>query len=36
MWIRSELKERGKINFKMFYWKSVLVCFITYYWWRYK
>lgn len=29
MWIRSELKERGKINFKRFYWKSVLVCFIT-------
>ena len=29
MWIRSELKEKGKINFKRFYWKSVLVCFIT-------
>ena len=28
MWIRSELKERGKISFKRFYWKSVLVCFI--------
>ena len=28
MWIRSELKERGKITFKKFYWKSVLVCFI--------
>ncbi|WP_343347563.1 DUF975 family protein [Terrisporobacter petrolearius] len=29
MWIRSELKERGKITFKRFYWKAVLVCFIT-------
>lgn len=28
MWIRSELKERGKITFKRFYWKSVIVCFI--------
>ncbi|MCC3862811.1 DUF975 family protein [Terrisporobacter petrolearius] len=28
MWIRSELKERGKITFKRFYWKAVLVCFI--------
>ena len=28
MLIRSELKERGKISFKRFYWKSVLVCFI--------
>lgn len=28
MWIRSELKERGKITFKKFYWKAVLVCFI--------
>lgn len=28
MWIRSELKERGKITFKRFYWKSVLVCLI--------
>ena len=29
MWIRSELKERGKVIFKRFYWKSVLVCFIS-------
>lgn len=28
MWVRSELKERGKSTFKRFYWKSVLVCFI--------
>jgi len=28
MWTRSELKERGKITFKRFYWKAVLVCFI--------
>lgn len=28
MWIRSELKERGKSTFKRFYWKSVIVCFI--------
>lgn len=28
MWIRSELKERGKVTFKRFYWKSVLVAFI--------
>lgn len=28
MWIRSELKEKGKITFKRFYWKSVLVSFI--------
>lgn len=28
MWIRSELKERGKITFKRFYWKAVLVSFI--------
>ena len=28
MWIRSELKERGKVTFKRFYWKAVLVCFI--------
>lgn len=28
MWIRSELKERAKVTFKRFYWKSVLVCFI--------
>ena len=29
MFNRSELKERGKINFKRFYWKSVIVCIIT-------
>lgn len=28
MWIRSELKERGKITFKRFYWKAVIVSFI--------
>lgn len=29
MWIRSKLKEKGKQSFKRFYWKSVLVCFIS-------
>ena len=29
MWTRRDLKEKGKINFKKFYWKAVLVCFIT-------
>lgn len=29
MWIRSKLKENGKQSFKRFYWKSVLVCFIS-------
>ena len=29
MWTRRELKEKGKVNFKKFYWKAVLVCFIT-------
>ena len=28
MWVRSELKEKGKINFKKFYWKSVVVSLI--------
>ena len=28
MWSRRELKERGKLTFKRFYWKAVLVCFI--------
>ncbi|MBO4901953.1 MAG: DUF975 family protein [Lachnospiraceae bacterium] len=28
MWIRSEIKEIGKTNFKNNYWKSVLVAFI--------
>lgn len=28
MWIRSELKEQGKLTFKRFYWKAVLVSFI--------
>lgn len=28
MWNRSELKKRGKVNFKKSYWKSVLVCII--------
>lgn len=28
MWSRSELKERGKVTFKRFYWKSVIVSFI--------
>ncbi|MEG2868907.1 MAG: DUF975 family protein [Terrisporobacter sp.] len=30
MWKRSELKARGKINFKRCYWKCVLICFITF------
>ena len=28
MWSRRELKERGKLTFKRFYWKAVLVSFI--------
>ena len=28
MWIKSELKEQGKLTFKRFYWKAVLVSFI--------
>lgn len=30
MWVRSQLKERGKATFKRFYWKSVLVSFIAF------
>ena len=28
MWNRAEVKNKGKVNFKKNYWKSVLVAFI--------
>ena len=30
MWERKELKERGKVVFKRYYWKAVLVSFIAF------